>query len=39
MLDGHFGTNKDIQFKKEEVALFVSSYLSDIRELAESVEV
>ena len=36
MLDEYFKNNKDSSFKKE-VALFVSSYLEDIKELAERV--
>ena len=39
IVDGYFGADKDIQFKKEEIVMFVSRYLEDIRELAESVGV
>ena len=38
MLNEYYGTSKDIYFKKE-VAEFVSSYLEDIKELAERVGV
>ena len=39
IVDEYFGADRDMQFKKEEIVMFVSRYLEDIKELAESVGV